>query len=150
MKVLLSDNFENGNSLIAPEIQTAFKRNIRKVVTGTTSVTELIKTDIQRWKHRKKKAVFSRPRISIHNDISSEYTVIDIFTIDYTGLLYDITSLLASFNIDIHTAKVGTDEDQIADAFYVQKSGGGKIEDKNTLDKITAELTEILNKPFNK
>jgi len=151
---LIIDSFlvvdENGSSVIAPEIQTAFKRNIRAVVTEKIGVAELIKTNIQRWKHRKKNAVFSRPRIKIHNDISSKYSVIDIFTIDYTGLLYDITSILASFNIDIHTAKVGTDEDQIADAFYVRESGGGKIEDKTTLENITSALTETLNKAFGK
>ncbi|MFC1538314.1 [protein-PII] uridylyltransferase [Candidatus Latescibacterota bacterium] len=141
---------DHGNSVIAPEIQTAFKRNIRSVILGKITVTEQIKSNIQRWKHRKKKAVFSKPRIKIHNDISSKYTIIDIFTMDYTGLLYDITSVLASNNIDIHTAKIGTDEDQIADAFYVRKSGGGKIEDKKTLEKITAELTAALNKAYKK
>ena len=71
----------------------------------------------------------------------------DVFATDYTGLLYDISNVLASFQIDIHTAKVGTDEDQIADAFYVRKRGGGKIEDKAELKMITDMLFETLNKP---
>ncbi len=135
-----------GKSTIPKEVRLAFKRNIRAVISGKIPVTELIDLNAQRWKRRKQKAVISKPRIVFHNDVSSKYTVIDIFTIDYIGLLYDITSILASFNIDIHTAKVGTDEDQIADAFYVRESGGGKIEDKNTIREITAVLTERLNR----
>ena len=139
---------EHGNSLIAPEIQRMFKNNIYSVVSGEAAVRELIKTHVYRWRRRKRKAIFSRPRIGIHNDISSRYTVIDVFAIDYTGLLYDVTSVLASFNLNIHTAKIGTDEDQIADAFYVQKSGGEKIEDKKKLKKITETLIETLNRSY--
>jgi [protein-PII] uridylyltransferase len=141
---------ENGDSCIAPETQRTFKRNLQGVISGELNVRELIKTHIHRWKHRKRKVVFSPPRVRVHNDISSIYTVIDVFANDYTGLLYDITSVLASYNIDIHTAKIGTDEDQIADAFYVQKSGGGKIEDTKTLDEITGTLIETLNRAYRK
>ena len=139
---------EHGNSLIAPETKKIFKENLRNVISGKVAVRELIKTHIHRWRRRKKKVIFSPPRIGIHNDISSRYTVIDVFAIDYTGLLYDVTSVLASFNMDIHTAKIGTDEDQVADAFYVQKSGGGKIEDEKTLNKIKGALIKTLNRTY--
>ncbi len=138
----------HGNSLITSETQRMFKKNIRSVVLRDITVSELIKTHLHRWKYRKKKAIFSRPRIGIHNNISSRYTVIDVFAIDYTGLLYDVTSVLSSFNLDIHTAKIGTDEDLVADAFYVRKSSGGKIEDEKTLKKITETLIETLNRAY--
>ena len=141
---------EQGNSLITPEIQKTFKNNLRKVISGKINVEDLIKTHIHRWKRRTRKVIYSKPRVRIHNDISPRYTVIDIFASDYTGLLYDVTSVLASFNIDIHTAKIGTDEDQAADAFYVQKSSGGKIDDEETLTKIKGKLIEILNETFEK
>ena len=139
-----------GDSLIDRETQKAFKQSLRDVISGAVTVSELIKTHIHRWKRRKRKVIFSPPRVGIHNDISSSYTVIDVFAIDYTGFLYDVSSVLASYNIDIHTAKIGTDEDQIADAFYVRKSGGGKIEDKETLKKITGTLLETLSKAYKK
>ncbi len=137
---------ENGNAFIDPGTQKTFKENLRKVVSGNAKVTDLIQTQVNRWKRRKIKAIFSPPRVRIHNDISSGYTVIDVFAMDYTGLLYDISSVLSSFNIDIHTAKIGTDEDQIADAFYVRKRGGGKIEDNVELEKITDTLIKTLEK----
>ena len=72
--------------------------------------------------------------------------VIDVFAMDYTGLLFDVSSVLASFKVDIHTAKIGTDEDRVADAFYVRKSDGGKIEDPDSLAEIEAALLDTLNR----
>ncbi|MFC1694227.1 [protein-PII] uridylyltransferase [Candidatus Latescibacterota bacterium] len=130
----------NGDALIPSETQRMFKKNIIRVVAQEVDVKDLIRSHRIRWKRRKKNAVYSPPRIKIHNDISSKFTVVDVFAVDYTGLLYDITSVIASFNIDIHNAKIGTDEDQVADAFYLQMRGGKKIEDEKTLSGLTQAL----------
>jgi len=137
---------DHGGAIIAPENHRAFKENLRRVVSREIDVAGLIRTHIDRWKRRTRKIVFIPPRIRIHNDISTRYTVIDVFATDYSGLLYDVSSVLASFNIDIHTAKIGTDEDQVADAFYVRTRGGGKIEDETLMKEITLKLEETLNK----
>ena len=137
-----------GNALIPPESKQTYKENILKVISEEVSVKDLIHSYIRRWKRRKTKVVFAPPRVRVHNDISSRYTVIDVFATDYTGLLYDITSVLASFNIDIHTARIGTDDDQVADAFYLQKSGGGKIEDEETIGRLTDAIIEKLNETY--
>jgi [protein-PII] uridylyltransferase len=137
---------EDGKSLMKPEIQEVFKSNLRKVITGDITVQELIRTHTIRWKRRRRKTVYYRPRVKICNDISSRYTVLDVFATDYTGLLYDVTNVLHSFGLDIYTAKVGTDEDRVADAFYVQDNGGGKINDEEKLKKLKSALLETLSK----
>ncbi|HUT64069.1 MAG TPA: ACT domain-containing protein, partial [Anaerolineae bacterium] len=137
-----------GNAFIPPETKRTFKKNFLKVISGEVDVKELILSYIRRWKRRKTKIVFAPPRIRVHNDISSRFTVIDVFATDYTGLLYDISSVLSSFNIDIHTARIGTDNDQVADAFYLQKSDGGKIEDEETLSRLTESMIERLNEAY--
>ncbi|GAF68189.1 unnamed protein product, partial [marine sediment metagenome] len=81
---------DKGCSMIVPENQKTFKKNLSSVVNGEASVTELIRHHVHRWKRRKRKVIFSKPRVRIHNDISSRYTVIDVFATDYTGLLYDV------------------------------------------------------------
>ncbi len=35
--------------------------------------------------------------------------------------------------------RIGTDEDQVTDAFYIRKDGR-KIEDRATIDKLTGEI----------
>jgi len=135
----------DGSSRIPPETQREFKRNIEGVVSGRLEVRNLIESYLRRWRRRKKNVVFSPPRVRVHNDVSTRYTVIDVFATDYTGLLYDITSVLASFDIDIHTARIGTDEDQVADAFYVQGPDGGKIEDETEIKKLKRAIIDRLN-----
>jgi len=137
-----------GNGAIPPEIQRAFKRNIADVVGGSTDAARLIATYLRRWRRKKRNVVFAPPRVRIHNDVSSRYTVIDVFAIDYTGLLYDITSVLASFEIDIHTARIGTDEDQVADAFYVRTGAGEKIEDEMEMQALERAIVERLKKAY--
>ena len=135
---LVVDN--EGNALIPAESQREFKRDIKEVIGGGIVVDKLISDYRRRWRRVRRKAVYAPPRVRMLNDVSSRYTVIDVFATDYTGLLYDITSVLAVHDIDIHTARIGTDEDQVADAFYVQRRGGGKIEDAAELERIQTAI----------
>lgn len=57
--------------------------------------------------------------IAIHNDVSSEATVIEVFTHDRVGVLYAITHTLTEFGLDIHLSKITTEGEKIADVFYV-------------------------------
>lgn len=139
---------EEGSSLITTGKQHEFKSSLKAVVSGKADVPALIRDHINRWKRRRRKAIFSSPRIQVHNDISSRYTVMDVFATDYTGLLYDITSVMASFDLDIYTARIGTDEDQVADAFYLGHRNGGKIEDENELKKITSAIIDTLTRAY--
>jgi len=127
------------------ELQRTFKQNIVRVFAGKLNVNDLISDYKERWKRRRKKVIFAPPRVKIYNDISTKYTIVDVFATDYIGLLYDITSVIASFNIDIHTARIGTDEDQVADAFYVQHRDGGKIVEEKMLDELKKSIIEKLN-----
>jgi [protein-PII] uridylyltransferase len=133
-----------GETRIPPESKRGFKRNLVRVAAGEAKAADLIRDHIVRWRRRRKKAVYSPPRVRIDNTVSSLYTVVDVFATDYTGLLYDITSVLASEGMDIHTARIGTDEDQVADAFYIRKSGGGKVEDERDLEMLTRRIIERL------
>ncbi|MHB9027793.1 MAG: [protein-PII] uridylyltransferase, partial [Candidatus Latescibacterota bacterium] len=118
----------NGETVIPPESRQAFRENFGKVIAGEFKAKDLIRSHTLRWKRRKRNVVYYPPRVRADNSVSTRYTVLDVFATDYTGLLYDITSVLAESDIDIHTARIGTDQDQVADAFYIRKRGGGKVE----------------------
>lgn len=139
---------EHGGPLIPRENQKRFKENISRVISGEINVHDLVETHRNRWKRRRTKVIYAEPRVRIHNDVSERYTVIDVFATNYSGLLYTVASVFGSFNIDIHTAKIGTDEDQVADAFYVQKNGGGKITDEDTITALKKALMEKLEEEY--
>ncbi len=136
----------DGGISVPVESQRDFKRNLLLVTSGRARAGDLVRSHALRWRRRKKKAVYSPPRVRFDNAGSSEYTVIDIFATDYTGLLYDVTCVFAENGMDIHAARIGTDEDQVADAFYIRKSGGGKIEDEEEQEKLRRDLIARLDK----
>ncbi|HJV34141.1 HD domain-containing protein, partial [Geomonas sp.] len=85
-------------------------------------------------------------RVEIDNEVSSDYTVIDIYAHDKVGLLYSITSTLTRLGLYIGVSKISTKVDQVADTFYVKDIFGQKIADPLKLEEIRAELLGAIDK----
>ncbi|MBY0274183.1 [protein-PII] uridylyltransferase [Candidatus Binatia bacterium] len=60
--------------------------------------------------------------IVVTNEVSDEYTVVDVYTHDRVGLLYRIAQALYALKLDIHLAKISTNVDQVLDVFYVTEA----------------------------
>jgi [protein-PII] uridylyltransferase len=77
-------------------------------------------------------------KVTIDNQASELYSVIEVFSEDRIGILYDITKTLSDFGISIYRARIGSKADQVVDVFYVLDYEGNKIEDpafKNELQQ---------------
>jgi [protein-PII] uridylyltransferase len=70
--------------------------------------------------------------------------VVDIFTYDRIGLLYDITRTLAAMKIEIALSKISTKADQVADVFYLMDEDGKKIVRPERLEEIRKGLLEAI------
>lgn len=68
-------------------------------------------------------------KVVIDNNISSQYSVIDVYTYDYIGLLYDILKIFEKFGIYVQNAKISTDVDRVVDSFSITDGSGNKLED---------------------
>jgi [protein-PII] uridylyltransferase len=79
-------------------------------------------------------------KVTIDNGESELYTVIEVFSEDRIGLLYDITKALSDFGISIYRARIGSKADQIVDVFYVLDHDGNKIEDPAFKDELEQGL----------
>ena len=79
-------------------------------------------------------------RVVFDNTVSSRCTVVDIFTYDRIGLLYDITSTLTALGIDIALSKISTKADQVADVFYIVDRDGQKISAPDRQEEIRQAL----------
>ncbi|MEE8295493.1 MAG: hypothetical protein V3R64_07255 [Sphingomonadales bacterium] len=84
------------------------------------------------------------PRIRCNNDLSAEYTVIEVSTLDRIGLLYDLTKVLNGHGCAIFSAHVATYGARAVDVFYLHTLAGGKITNQNKLDAITADLLAVI------
>ncbi|MEQ9504852.1 MAG: [protein-PII] uridylyltransferase [Hyphomonas sp.] len=95
---------------------------------------------------RREAAFLVQPSVQIHDDISADYTVVDIAARDRPGLLHEVAEVLAELKLSIHSAHVGSYGERVFDAFYVQSdtTGAGHLSKarKETLkDRLMAVLS---------
>jgi [protein-PII] uridylyltransferase len=83
-------------------------------------------------------------RVEIDNEVAADYTVIDIYTHDKVGLLYQITSTLTELGLYIGVSKISTKVDQVADVFYVKDIFGHKVLNEKRLDEIRSRLVKAI------
>jgi len=83
--------------------------------------------------------------IEIDNEVSDEYTVIDIYTHDKVGLLYGITSTLTELGLYIGVSRISTKIDQVADVFYVKDIFGHKLTSEEKLNEIKERLLKAID-----
>jgi [protein-PII] uridylyltransferase len=81
-------------------------------------------------------------QVRIDNNTSDRFTIIDIFALDRTGLLYTVTRMLFEFGLSVHMAKIGTHLDQVVDVFYVTDADDRKVMDEARLHHIRQRLLE--------
>jgi [protein-PII] uridylyltransferase len=80
--------------------------------------------------------------IRLHDD-STTATIVEVATRDRVGVLYAITHTLAELGLDISLAKVSTEGEKVADAFYVTR-GGRRITDDAERAELVARLSATL------
>ncbi|HEU5360313.1 MAG TPA: ACT domain-containing protein, partial [Candidatus Deferrimicrobiaceae bacterium] len=118
--------------------------DLSAVLGGETTVEALIaERKVPRFV-REKVSRYRPTRVVFDNSVSSRYTVVDIFTYDRIGLLYDITRTLADLGLDIVLSKISTKADQVADVFYLMDGEGKKIVLPERLEEIRRALLEAI------
>jgi [protein-PII] uridylyltransferase len=116
------------------------------VIGGTLSVDELLER--RRRAGRARPSVEGPPKITIDNDLSDVYTVIEVKCPDRVGLLYLITRTLSSLGLDIASARIATEIDQAYDTFYVHDRHGRQLEHLYAMDRARVGLEQALVQPI--
>lgn len=83
--------------------------------------------------------------VSVDNDASDFFTVIEVGAPDRIGALFDITRTLAELQLDVHLAKVATYGARVVDAFYVRDELGRKVDDAERIDELERALRARLS-----
>ncbi len=73
------------------------------------------------------KAFAIEPEVTINNQWSSRYTVVEVTGLDRPGLLYELTTTLSKLNLNIASAHVATFGERVVDVFYVTDLLGAQI-----------------------
>ncbi len=84
-------------------------------------------------------------RIDIDNQSSSFFTIVEVFTYDYPGLLYSITDALFRCGLDIWVAIISTKVDQVVDVFYVRDFDGQKVDTPEQEETIRVAIEGVVD-----
>jgi [protein-PII] uridylyltransferase len=119
------------------------ERTLRSVLAGTLDVEELVRRSGRTSLLSKRR----RPvptRVEVYNDVSADYTVLDVYAADRVGLLFTITNCLYHLWLQIHLAKITTMVNEVLDVFYVTDPEGRKVTDPERIASIREALVREL------
>ena len=133
-----------GKSLKDTRKKDRVATDLSAVLRGGTTVESLVAEEKVPRFVREKVTKFRPTHVVFDNSVSSRYTVVDIFTYDRIGLLYDITRTLAALELNIVLSKISTKADQVADVFYLMDKDGKKILLPERLGEIRRSLLEAI------
>ncbi len=85
------------------------------------------------------------PEVTIDNDISDQFSVVEVAGLDRPGLLYEVTAALSDLSLDITSAHITTFGERAVDAFYVTDLEGAKIVTAERRAAISEALTKVLS-----
>jgi len=98
---------------------------IEKALNGTLKLPEVVAR--RAASKGRLKAFAIEPEVTIHNQWSNRYTVIEVTGLDRPGLLYELTATLSKLSLNITSAHVATFGERMIDVFYVTDLLGAKI-----------------------
>ncbi|MBM4172647.1 MAG: HD domain-containing protein [Ignavibacteria bacterium] len=97
-----------------------------------------------KWWRIENKLFKRKGKIKIEFEKHDKFTIIDVYSPDRLGLLYQITKKINELGLSIYFAKINTKADDIVDSFYLLTKDRKKIS-PNDYQLITFELTETIN-----
>ena len=137
-------NDNEGRAIQDEEKWQRVERDLRDVLQRRMPIDNLVAEKFKPSFFKKKVAQVLPTRVDIDNDVSAFYTVIDIYTHDRVGLLYQITSTLSAWGLYVDVSKISTKVDQVADTFYVKDIFGQKITSQERLNRVREALLKVI------
>jgi len=99
-------------------------------------------------RHNRRLKPFSLPaEVTVSNNLSEKFTVIEVMGLDRTGLLHQLTRAISDLNLTIGSAHIGTYGEKAVDVFYVTDLTGHKIDSKQRQRVIRDALLNVFSPP---
>jgi [protein-PII] uridylyltransferase len=119
--------------------------DLERILSGQAAVEDIVAARREKSFLKPKKTPAVPTEIEIDNDVSEDFTVVDVYTHDRLGVLYAITRTLTELGLDIALSKVATEAERVADVFYVRdRESGAKVTDPARLAEIVSSLRDAL------
>jgi [protein-PII] uridylyltransferase len=119
------------------------EQDLARVLSGAATVEEILEQRREKSSLPERVVPKVRTEIKVDNEVSGDFSVLDVFTQDRLGVLYTITRTLAALDVDIQLSKVATEAARVADVFYVREHGGDKLSPARA-EEVKQSLAEAL------
>ncbi|MDO9109907.1 MAG: HD domain-containing protein, partial [Desulfatirhabdiaceae bacterium] len=118
--------------------------HLQAALTGNLDLALALKEKMETYRTDKIRASERPHRVVIDNRSSSFFTIIEVFSRDFPGLLFGITDALFRCKLDVWVAKIATKVDQVVDVFYVRDFDGQKVDSADQVSAIQAVIMDVL------
>ena len=121
------------------------EQSLAKALDEEIDLDAELATQLDRHRRPRPAAMLRPSEVHIDNDSSSFFTIIEVFSHDFPGLLFSITNALYRSKLDVWVAKIATRADQVVDVFYVRDFDGQKADEAHQVEAIRKAVMNVLN-----
>lgn len=119
-------------------------KQLRSALADELDLTAALSENMNVYGSGKLRAGHRPHKIVLDNNSSSFFTIVEVFTYDFPGLLYGITDALFRCRLDVWVAKISTKVDQVVDVFYVRDFDGQKVDSPDQVAAVKAAIEDVL------
>ncbi len=123
--------------------------NLEASLNGTLDLTRALSKKMATRRRTNHRMQTIPHRVTVDNTSSSFFTIIEVVTYDFPGLLFQITDSLFNCALNIWVAKIATKADQVVDVFYVWDLNGQKVDSEDQAEKIKKAVLDRLPRMTN-
>ena len=119
------------------------ERKWEGILDGKLTSEKIVSDKMRRYPPKRRRPDSREAHIEIDNQISPNYTVLEVDLPDCFGLLHRIVSVLSRLNLNIVSARISTLVDVTRDVFYITDGDKNKIVDHDYCERIREKLMLI-------
>ena len=132
------------DSLREDELWSRLRNDLHAVLSGALALDAALDEKLLSYRPTRRSGQKKPDKIVVDNENSGFFTIVEVHTHDFPGLLYKITNALFRRNLDVLIAKIATDVDQVVDIFYVRDMDGQKVDDEEAVVGIKDAIEQVL------
>ena len=112
---------------IEEERYKKIERDLKRVIGGLLQLNKEVASMKSKWWRIESKFFKRTGQVKIVFEKHEKYTIIDVFSPDRLGFLFQVTNKMNELGLNIYFAKISTRGDDIVDSFYVLNRNRKKI-----------------------
>jgi [protein-PII] uridylyltransferase len=117
--------------------------DMKAVIEGSLQLNQEFTRLKSKWWRIENKFFKRSGKVKVVFEDHEKFSILDIFSPDRLGLLYQITRKMGELGLSIYFAKISTRADDVVDSFYLLDRNSRKIS-PNDYEFIKTELTEAI------